>query len=458
MNRRHQARQREKRQGFALLLSLIALMILAVLVTDLHEVTGQGFSASMAARDQLRAEYLAKSGINLTRMLIGQEKNLRQLVTPIWGLIMQGRPPPQLPVWRFANVILEPFANFEGAKENATDIGFDMDLAEGLGMTGGTFEIQAAAENGKISVNDPRIQDLAVGRANVATPLYSLMGGSPPNPSPNIYDPIFSGFDEKGRLNTRLDVLANLIDWWDADEQRTNYDPVLQVVQSSGSEDADYYREQLDPYTIKNAPFDTLEELRLVRGVGDDFWASFVEPDRDDPSSRQITIYGGGRVNPNEGAPYVLLARLCTFTEIRDQPLCSDPTGMERIKFITLVDTARQIGFNIPWFSRASDFINFVTGSGPLYDRLMPILQAMGATSMMFTPLTLPAQPADLRRRMQRMFSTNANVLTIESTGRVGRSRRTIRTVVTTDEKWTPPPPNAGRMPPLGIFSYYRVD
>jgi hypothetical protein len=56
------------------------------------------------------------------------------------------------------------------------------------------------------------------------------------------------------------------------------------------------------------------------------------------------------------------------------------------------------------------------------------------------------------------MFSTNANVITIEATGRVGRSRRLIRTVVTTDEKWTPPPPNAGKMPPLGVFSYYRID
>ncbi|MFT3921142.1 MAG: type II secretion system protein GspK [Myxococcales bacterium] len=451
-------RKREKQQGFALLLSLIALMILAVLVTDLHETTGQGFAASMAARDQLRAEYLAKSGVNLTRMLIGQEKNLRSLVAPIFSALMKGRPPPQLPVWNFANVILEPFANFEGSKENAASVGFDMDLAEGLGKTGGTFEVQASAENTKMTVNDPRLQDVALGRANIAKAIYTLTQGSPPFPSPNLYDPIFSGFDEKGRMNTRLDVLANIIDWWDADEQRTNYDPVLQAVQSSGSEDADYYRGLIEPYNIKNAPYDTLEELRLVRGVGDDFWATFVEPDIDSPASRQITIYGGGRVNPNGARPDVMLAAVCSFVEIRDQPLCSDPTGMERGKFIALVDMANSMGFGIPWFSRASDFVNFVSGSGPLFEQLQPLLQTFGMPQMMFTPITIPAQPADLRRRMQRQFSTNANVLTIESTGRVGHARRTIRTVVTTDEKWTPPPPNAGKMPPLGIFSYYRID
>ncbi len=458
MHTRSIDRKRERKQGFALLLSLIALAILAVMVTDLHETTGTGFSASIAARDQLRAEYLAKSGVNLTRMLVGQEKNLRAVVNPMYKMLLQ-RDAPQLPVWRFANVILEPFANFEGARENVESAGFSMKFSQGLEETGGTFEIAAAAENGKMSVNDPRIQDINMGRANVATPLYSLMGG---NQSPNVFDPLFSGFDERGRLTTRLDVISSIVDWWDTDEQRTSYDPVMQVTTASGAEDVDFYRTQLEPYNIKNAPFDTLEELRLVRGVGDDFWATFVEPSVDDPSERQITIYGGGRVNPNEAHPAVLLARLCTFTEVRDQPLCADPTGLERIKFIELVRTARMMGMNIPWFSRSSDFVNFITGTGPLFEKLNSLLQtmgpALGGLITMFVPLVIPPDAKDLRRRMQRMFSTTATVITIESTGRVGRSRRLIRSVITTDEKWTPPPPNAGKMPPLGIYSYYRID
>ncbi len=45
----------------------------------------------------------------------------------------------------------------------------------------------------------------------------------------------------------------------------------------AGAED-DVYSSFPDPYRIKNAPFDSLDELRLVRGVGDDFWSTFVEP------------------------------------------------------------------------------------------------------------------------------------------------------------------------------------
>jgi hypothetical protein len=123
------------------------------------------------------------------------------------------------------------------------------------------------------------------------------------------------------------------------------------------------------------------------------------------------------------------------------------------------MDMARSLAGNIPWFSRASDFVNFVTGKQDgLYGKLSTLLTGMGQTTMMFTPLLLPENNSDLPKNMRRMFSTNARVITIESTGTVGHSRRRIRTVINTDDKWTPPPPNAGKLPPLGVFSYYRLD
>jgi hypothetical protein len=94
----------------------------------------------------------------------------------------------------------------------------------------------------------------------------------------------------------------------------------------------------------------------------------------------------------------------------------------------------------------------------------------------LFTPLVLPdasgsannptiansnnstTNKSDLAKSMRRMFATSARVISIESTGTVNHSRRKIRTVINTDDKWIPPPPNAGKMPPLGIFSYYRID
>jgi general secretion pathway protein K len=471
-------RPQRREGGFALLIALIAMAILSILVTDLHETTGTSFSAAMAERDQLKAEYLAKSGVNLTRMLIGQEKPMRQLVAPLYAMAKLGSAPPQIPVWHYANWLLEPFANFDHAREGADQAGFSLDLAEGLGKTGGTFEIQATSENSKINVNDPRAWDVNKGHAQVAQQIYSLFGGM--LPSPNKYDPIFSQFDEKGRLTTRLDVASNLIDWWDADEQRTVYDPLLNTSTSSGSEDVDAYRSAKPPYTNKNAPFDTLEELRLVHGMSDDVWATFVEPSLDAPAERMVTIWGSLAVNPNEADPMVILSRICSIKELQTVPLCGDTTGQEQMKFITLVSLVRQIVGYVPFFGKSQDFVDFLTGKpGSLYERLSKMFGGSGAGSgmgamlglggggsssgsggqgMMFTPIQFPPNLPDLPKDLRRMFTTSGNIFTIESTGRVGHVQRRVRSVINIDSRWQPPPPNAGRLPPLGVIAYYRID
>lgn len=478
MNAPNRRPAKKKQEGFALLLAIIALTILAVLVADLHETTGTNFAAAMAERDQLKAEYLAKSGVNLTRMLIAQERALRIVVAPMYSMMLKGKQPPQLPVWQYANMILQPFADFENSKEDAASAGFDLDMSKGLGKTGGTFEILATAENGKINVNDPGLDDRAIARNNVAALLSSLIAGGP---SPNKYDVLFSSLDERGRTSSRADLVANVVDWWDIDEQRSNFDPLMGTVDSSGGEDADYYRSQVPPYNIKNAPFDTLEELRLVRGMSDDVWATFVEPDVEDPRMRLLTIWGGSSINPNEADPTVILARVCSFNEFKTQALCADPTGLERVKFIKLITLARSFAQGVPFFSRASDFKNFLLGDekslfGDLKKLMASGMGAMlglsgggvagaagGGADLPFMPLKIPpaapnAPPTDLDRRLQRTFTTTSRHFTLESTGRVGRSVKRIRTVINIDDKWLPPKPNAVTMPPLGIFSYYRID
>ncbi len=453
VKRKAPARERE---GFALLLSLLAIAILAVMITDLHETTGMGFAAATAQRDRLRAEYLAKSGVNLTRMLLGQEPAIRKVVDPLYRIAMQGRRAPQLPVWQFANTILKPFADLEGSKEDVAAAGYDLDMSEGLGKTHGTFEIHAVAENGKVNINSRSSRDAAGSQGQVAMLLYSLMGGS--QPSPNKYDPLFSQLDEHGRLTTRLDVVSNVVDWWDFDDQRTQFDPVLAAVTAAGGEDTAYYSSLPSPYAIKNAPLDTLEELRLVRGISDDVWATFIEPDPDDPQTRQVTIYGGGNVNPNEAEPAVILARLCSFPELQKQPLCSDPAGLESMKFIQLLSMARSMGMGVPWFSSGRDFVDFISGKeGGLYSRLQSLLQTMGSTQLLFLPVVIPEE-ATFPQRLRRSFTTRAQIITIEATGISGNAQTRIRTVVQRDASWTPPPPNSGALPPLGIYYYYRID
>jgi hypothetical protein len=155
-------------------------------------------------------------------------------------------------------------------------------------------------------------------------------------------------------------------------------------------------------------------------------------------------------VNPNEAPAGVLLARLCSF--LQGQALCTDPG--EQAKFVQLVTTARTM-MPVPFFSNAADFVNFVQGQGGSGD-LYPLLRSNPlAAPMLFTPVTIPP---NRRGEVEAAFVTAAKILTIETTGVVGRTRTRIRAVVNFDERWHPPPPVAGRTPPLGAFHYYRID
>lgn len=447
-----------RERGIALVLTLITILILGVLLAEMQQSTATSFALADSQKDRLRAEYLAKSGINLTRLLVAAEPQINQAVAPIYSAMLGGQRMPQLPVWAFANEVFQPFCDYERAQAASEGAGIDFGAAEGLGDTGGRCEIVSFAENSKLNVNNGLHMRDQQAQSNAAMQIFAMTGGLQ-QPSP--YDPLFERRDPDGQITSRLDIISALIDWWDLDTERTVFDPATGRVESGGSED-NIYQSFRDPYKVKNAPFDSLEELRYVRGVGDDFWATFVEPNPDDPTQRSITVYGSGKVNPNEARPEVLLARTCGI--LQQSTFC---TVEESAKFITVMQMVRSFLPPIPLFYDYRAWIQFLRGQGPIY----PMIQ-MVAGDLMFAPVDVPR---DKEREFRNAFVTSAKIITIQSTGLVGNcpreddigeeddgigrcTRVRIRSVMNFENTWTPPPPNAGSMPSLGIFYHWRVD
>ena len=443
--RRRRSSKRE--QGVALVLVLGVITVITVFVAELSTNMSTAFQVAISERDRLQAEYLARSGLNLTRLLIAKEPDIRRVVAPLYSMVL-GHGPPQLNVWSFADALLMPFSKFTEAKSASASAGVDFSQMSGLKETGGTFEVISLPENSMININKPLFWQGDEARTSLAMQLYALTGGYQ-NQSP--YDAIFNTIDPDGQLTSRLDVVGCAIDWWDEDEQRTVFDPGAAQVTSSGRED-DIYSRFPEPYRVKNAPYDSLEELRLIRGFTDDFWATFVEPDPEDPRTRQMTVYGSGAVNPNESRPEVLWSRVCSF--VSNQPLCQDP--MQRQAFVQLFATARAL-LPVGIFERPTDFLNFVEGKGGARD-LYPMLKSMLGKDnplLMWMPVVIPA---DKRQLMNGAFVTSARIFTIQAIGRVGKANIRINTIVNFDENWTPPPLTIGKMTGLGIFHRYRLD
>ena len=443
--RRRRAARRE--QGVALVMVLTIVAMISVFVAEMSQNTSTAFQMAVSERDRLRAEYIARSGLNLTRLLIAKEPEIRKIIAPIYSMML-GHGPPQINVWTFANEILMPFANYQSAKEQGAGVGIDFSKMSGIKDTGGTFEVLTVSENSMININKPLFFVGDEARTSIAMQMYALLGGYQTD-SP--YEPMFTAIDPDGQLTSRLDIVSSVIDWWDEDEQRTVFNPGAARVVSAGSED-DIYSRFPEPYRVKNAPYDSLEELRLIRGVSDDFWATFIQPDPEDPLSRRVTVYGSGAVNPNEARAEVLWARVCSF--VSQQPLCQDPT--QRQSFVQLFSTARSM-LPIALFEKPDDFLQFMEGKGKARDLYPMLKMLLGENNplLMWQPVQIPA---DKRAQMRQGFVTAARIFTIVSTGYVGKSRVRINTVVNFDENWTPPPLTIGKMTPLGIFHRYRID
>lgn len=438
-----------RERGIALVLVLGVIAILSILVTDFDYSIATSFKVAESSKHRLQAEYIAKSGLNLTRLLIAKEREIRQVIAPIYKMLLNSKPP-QLNVWDFANEVFTPFSQYKMAQEMSEEGGLDFSQMEGLIDTGGFFEITAFPENSLINISDPLLptQGIRDPRTSVAMQLFALMGGYQSPESP--YDPLFAERDADGQYTNRLDIVSAIIDWWDADEMRTIFDPGASNSTQAGSED-DIYETFEDPYMVKNAPYDSLEELRLIRGIGDDFWATFIEPDPDDPKSRQVTVYGSGKVNVNIAKPEVLLSRLCSFQDVQQQALCIDP--LEMAKFIQLFNTTRSF-LPIVFFSQIGDFIDFIEGKGKIYNTLESVV-GNADEGLLFKPLAIP--PAQ-KRNIVSSFITQASIFYIQSVGVVGHTAVTIKSVVNQWPAWHPPKPNAGVMPGLGVFQYYRVE
>jgi general secretion pathway protein K len=169
-----------------------------------------------------------------------------------------------------------------------------------------------------------------------------------------------------------------MIDWADVDESlfNCNIQAASNGASSSGVEDAYYQLLPLHPYRRKNAPFDSLEELHMVRGFTDDFWATFVDPDPEKPEKRVITVWGQGAVNVNNAGAQTLLGVVCAGAPTAD--ICIDP--LQSATFLSGVTMARGITMGAPLFGSTQDFLDMMKGKG----QMGTLLAAVGMKPVKF--------------------------------------------------------------------------
>ena len=370
------AKQRTLRRGedggIALVMVTGAIVVLTVLLAEFQEETGAEVAVASASRDMLQAEYSARSGLALARLLIATEPTIRSAITPLFA--MMKKKPPQIPVWEFADQILFAF-NGDTSDSESPDAGefssFTSGFAAGgrgknLRLPGGHFELVVVDEDAKIDINQGTSNEIS--RVRLGKQLTGLFV------SPQ-YNPLFERRTETGQLYDRTSICRNIIDWADVDELAFQCD-FTNNSQNQGAENNGIYQQLKRPYRAKNAPFDSLEELHLVQGVGDDFWATFVDPDPTNPKKRIFTVWGQGAINVNTANPQTLLAVTCSGAPAAE--VCTDI--LQSSLFITGVTMARSVTMGAPLFGSPVDFVHALTGKG----QIGPLLAGMGMKPVKF--------------------------------------------------------------------------
>lgn len=424
------ARAERKQRGVALLMVLGTLSILTVMLTEFQDATSAELGSSVAARDQVRAEYAAKSAVNLTRLLIAAEPTVR--ASPI-GLMVGGA---QIPVWEYTDVILGAFNDADGGAVFEGISGMNLSEGRNLGMDGAGFELVVVDEDSKINLNTSARANVA-SKTAMAQQIHTLIGGLQ-------YNEFFEeAEDENGTRLDRLTVCTALMDWADPDTDRSTCDPQDKTASASAPEDS-YYQLLPRPYARKNAAYDSLEELHLVQGVSEEFWSRFIQPDPDDPKSRIVTVWGSDKVNVNTANPTVLLTKACEQAK-PETPLCSDP-ALQQTYLMTMSMFAGMMS-GIPVFSNPQSFVDGIRGKGMLGE--------------MLTQFGIPPVEIPVPKLLLESITVESKVFSIYATGYVKSGKRQTRSRIhaVVDMRGAPPPGtaedfaklsqiNAGEAPP----------
>jgi general secretion pathway protein K len=354
---------RKGQRGVALVMVMGAIAILTVVLAEFQDETSAELAAATAQRDSVQAEYMARSAVNLSRLLIASEPTIRKAIAPLFMFLK--RTPPQIPVWEFSDRLLGAFNDDESSKDFELAVGASAGEGKNLGMPGGHYELNIVDEDAKINVNLGASNDIA--HIRLGKELMGLIMAPQ-------YSALFEQRDAKGQFHDRMAICQAIIDWADVDEQAFNCDmAAISAAQNAGVEDGWY---QIMPYRRKNAPYDSLEELRQVRGVGEDFWATFVEPDATNPKKRILTVWGQGAVNINTANAQTILGVLCAGAP--DAPVCLDAS--QASTFIMGVTMARGVTMGAPLFGSTKDFVQAMTGKG----MLGPMLASIGMKPVRF--------------------------------------------------------------------------
>jgi len=449
---RRAVRGNRGRRGVALILVLTTLAILTSLGVDFSYSTRVNLKLAENLRDELRAYYMARSAINLTRMLLHFQKQIdavggaalssfQSMLGGALGGALGGTtsasttaatgatgtaasasaPSLGIRLWELIPIDSNAFGMLlaGGLPENIDPsvLGADRDAADlarrrmdeanqkrppgapaldkplhAFGTFDGSYTAKVIDENSRINVIG--LDGLGGQPMATLTELRAMM-------APPKYDFIFNEDDANRDRVQRDDVIIAMKDWIDADEIGSGIDPtnLRSPFVSAFSDENGSYDRYTPRYKAKNARFDSLDELYMVRGVNDRFMAAFGD---------RLTVWPdiNSKLNINTSDPQQMMTNILIAAANPNDARLQDPLLLKTI--LQEIQMRKMFSF---FGLSSTDFVSVLVANGV---QVRPeLLQAN-------SPLNFLGSQSDTFR--------------ITATGRWGRVEKKITAVVHYDD------------------------
>lgn len=421
-------RRPAQERGVALIIAIVAITLLTVVATDFAYNTRVDLQLATNQRDEMRAYFLARSGIGLSRLLLRFQKQLDSTPIPNLsgmlagltggaggaagagaGAAAGGASSLNIQLWRMARVDCHMLQGLVKPPEPAEDAPipgavrepFDDEYPElaarqkqlSFGGFEGCFLSTISDEEEKLN-----LQRLNAGQGDARPTLARMMDLL----GDKRFEFLFERDDANGVRATPAEIIVALKDWIDEDQVQSTFNLTspTEAFLSGFSDEGSHYDRFNPSYEPKNARFDSMDELYRVHGVTDRFMAAFRD---------RLTVYPDMNAKPNintEDPMMLYMAILSVADPLRPSPQLQNPVFIQEL--ITRIRTARMFSF---LGMSVSDFVSLVEAAG------------------------IPVNPS-IRANVagNRLLGDRSTTFTLKSVGEAGAVQKTITAVVRLDE------------------------
>jgi general secretion pathway protein K len=242
------------KRGIALIIAIRIISVMMMLTTDMIVNSQVNLQLAVSQRDNLKAEFMAKSAFNVGLMLLSADfaYDLYQ-VQSAGGKLSDGMGD----FWSAINGMpiggetLEMLNSFQEEFELSKVL--DSSVMDQLKLFDGSFVLDVSDEQQKINVND-----CMYGRCSETLLMLEALFSCPAE----------KAFLEKKKVNGR-ELAYRIKDWVDSEMP-------ARAESESGYNDEDEPYVRRDPQVhAKNAPFDSIDELRMIEGWDEEMQAVF---------------------------------------------------------------------------------------------------------------------------------------------------------------------------------------